>query len=709
MKRKIYILYLVTIFLLLVTVNLWAQTVPPPLKNVKIQARVVLDENGIYHYYHIVTNPTENKIGIGDVNIDITVPNYGVTPEYIASEGYEEPDHDDHALLQREGLLFVPIAWKTHSLWKGFIGLEDKRFSILGTNTAVIIWRTRYNFSRKYQYLLNPGQTSAELEMISYGLPGIRKVIFRPDWTEINWPPEYKILEEDSIEDLFEKDRKKETLSFVSTTIGPTAPPAFTPLQFNQLLQEYVSKCVTLGWLKDATLTQQLNNYLAQSATAIKENRLPDAQKIITQFMNAVQNSNLSQRTTEAHGLLYYNARYFPGQMKQAKASPTVEIAPNRGEHFLNKAHVTRVKVRQGEQVVSNFPLTALVTAGPHSGLVWRGKTDQSGNWSFSYKGTKLGTDTIRFVKEVAAAISSDVILWQPDIMSESMPILVTWKGGADLMLNEFFPPMIGIPFARPTIPLEEATINIGDIAAPASVTRCYLTKGQQPSPDDIVILERRVPPLEANAISKYQAAVDVPKNLKPGIYYVYCCTDANKEIIELDEMNNCETAIVQGGIPVAPPGSRHQEDVVNRAPADRDSPSGNRPPDCSKAYAVPDTLRPPDRQWRKVFISGVTDPDGDQVRVMLRPYIRQDEPAKGLETDDLSPDVKIISRFENFLELRAERSGTANGRVYHIGFTAQDDKGGSCEGVVKVCVPHDQGQQKTCVDDGPLYDSLKP
>ena len=714
MNRKKYFCLLIALFLLS-SGNLFAQkapptpkTVPPPLKNVKIQARVVLDENGIYHYYHAVTNPTENKIGIHKVALDITVPNYGVTPDYVSKDGYTEPGSDTYANAQRRGLLFVPIAWKNTNLWNGGISIEDKRWSLIG-NAVVNNWRAEYNFSTKYQYLLNPGQTSEELEMISYGLPGIRKVVFKSFWLKLNLPTDFFLNEEEDDQAYIINSRRKESFGCIATTIGPTAPPAFTPLQINQMLQEYVSQCVTLGWLKDATLTQQLNNYLIQSATAIKENRLTDAQKIITQFMNALQNSNLSQRTTEAQGLLYYNARYFSGQMKQAKASPTVEIAPNRGEHFLNEAHVTMVKVRQGDQPVSNFPLTALVTAGPHSGLVWRGKTDQGGNWSFSYKGTKLGTDTICFVKEVAAVISSDVILWQPDIMSESMPILVTWTGGADLMLNEFFPPMIAIPFARPTIPLEESTINTGDIAAPASVTRCYLTKGQQPSPDDIVILERCVPPLEANAISKYQAAVPVPKNLKPGIHYIYCCADANKEIIELDEMNNCETGIVQGSIPVAPPGSRHQEDAVKRAPADRDSPSGNRPPDCSKAYAVPDTLRPPDRQWRKVFISGVTDPDGDQVRVMLRPYIRQDEPAKGLETDDLSPDVKIISRFENFLELRAERSGTANGRVYHIGFTAQDDKGGSCEGVVKVCVPHDQGQQKTCVDDGPLYDSLKP
>ncbi|HPD56304.1 MAG TPA: hypothetical protein P5294_08620, partial [Smithellaceae bacterium] len=255
--KKIYTIFLATIiFLLSTNYNLLAQTVPPPLKNVKIQARVVLDENGIYHYYHAVTNPTENKIGIHKVALDITVPNYGVTPDYVSKDGYTEPGSDTYANAQRRGLLFVPIAWKNTSLWKSFLSFEDARWSLLG-DAVVVSWRAKYNFSTDYQHLLSPGQTSEELEMISYGLPGIRKVIFRPDWPGINWPPEYRRLEEEPIEVWFEKDRKKETLSYLGTTIGPTAPPAFTPLQFNQLLQEYVSRCVTLGWLKDATLTQQ--------------------------------------------------------------------------------------------------------------------------------------------------------------------------------------------------------------------------------------------------------------------------------------------------------------------------------------------------------------------------------------------------------------------------------------------------------------------
>lgn len=58
--------------------------------------------------------------------------------------------------------------------------------------------------------------------------------------------------------------------------------------------------------------------------------------------------------------------------------------------------------------------------------------------------------------------------------------------------------------------------------------------------------------------------------------------------------------------------------------------------------------------------------------------------------------------------EVRAERNGTGNGRVYHIGFTADDGNGGTYTGTVAVCVPHDRHDDE-CVDDRPLYDSTWP
>jgi hypothetical protein len=58
---------------------------------------------------------------------------------------------------------------------------------------------------------------------------------------------------------------------------------------------------------------------------------------------------------------------------------------------------------------------------------------------------------------------------------------------------------------------------------------------------------------------------------------------------------------------------------------------------------------------------------------------------------------------------LRAERSGTGNGRVYRISFSASDGVGGVCSGQVTVCVPHDRGNESICVDNGQVYDSVGP
>jgi len=68
------------------------------------------------------------------------------------------------------------------------------------------------------------------------------------------------------------------------------------------------------------------------------------------------------------------------------------------------------------------------------------------------------------------------------------------------------------------------------------------------------------------------------------------------------------------------------------------------------------------------------------------------------------SPDARGIGT--PTAQVRAERSGHEDGRVYHIHFHSTDGRGGSCTGTVNVCVPHDQGQGNECVDQGPLYDS---
>jgi hypothetical protein len=125
--------------------------------------------------------------------------------------------------------------------------------------------------------------------------------------------------------------------------------------------------------------------------------------------------------------------------------------------------------------------------------------------------------------------------------------------------------------------------------------------------------------------------------------------------------------------------------------------------------------LWPPNHKLVDISIAGVTDPDGNPVTVTVT-SVRQDEPTNGLGDGDTPIDA-VLQGPGQPVQIRAERSGWkggqskddhGDGRVYHIDFTASDGRGGVCTGSVTTCVPHDQGKGAACVDEGPLYDSLR-
>ncbi len=126
-----------------------------------------------------------------------------------------------------------------------------------------------------------------------------------------------------------------------------------------------------------------------------------------------------------------------------------------------------------------------------------------------------------------------------------------------------------------------------------------------------------------------------------------------------------------------------------------------NYAPDCTAAAGSPARLWPPNNKFVRVALGGVTDAEGDPLTLVVT-AIRQDEP---VGTGNSAPDGKGIGAAA--VELRAEKLGSGNGRVYHVSFTAGDGHGGVCTGVVRVAVPHDQA--KPAVDGGPLYDSTVP
>jgi hypothetical protein len=129
----------------------------------------------------------------------------------------------------------------------------------------------------------------------------------------------------------------------------------------------------------------------------------------------------------------------------------------------------------------------------------------------------------------------------------------------------------------------------------------------------------------------------------------------------------------------------------------------GGAPPDCSTAVPSIAEIWPPRHGWVDIEILDVNDPDGDPVTITIT-GITQDEPVVGYGSGNTCPDGMGVGT--SVASIRSERSGQGNGRIYEISFEADDGTGNSCTGTVNVCVPHDQGQGRECINDGPLYDS---
>jgi len=71
---------------------------------------------------------------------------------------------------------------------------------------------------------------------------------------------------------------------------------------------------------------------------------------------------------------------------------------------------------------------------------------------------------------------------------------------------------------------------------------------------------------------------------------------------------------------------------------------------------------------------------------------VTSNEPINGTGDGDTSPDWIILDA--HHVQLRAERAGNGNGRIYTITITCTDNGGNSSHQSVTVSVPHDRGRR---------------
>jgi len=122
----------------------------------------------------------------------------------------------------------------------------------------------------------------------------------------------------------------------------------------------------------------------------------------------------------------------------------------------------------------------------------------------------------------------------------------------------------------------------------------------------------------------------------------------------------------------------------------------------CDNAFPNINELWPPNHDIRTINILGINNDDDDNYSISITKVL-QDEPTQ-INPGDKSPDAAIINH--DLVQLRAERDGNGDGRVYHIQFTVSGHNRDICSGEVLVSVPHDI--DKDAIDSGARFDSTQ-
>jgi hypothetical protein len=113
-------------------------------------------------------------------------------------------------------------------------------------------------------------------------------------------------------------------------------------------------------------------------------------------------------------------------------------------------------------------------------------------------------------------------------------------------------------------------------------------------------------------------------------------------------------------------------------------------PPTISNVGADPAALWPPNHRMVNVTVSyDVEDNSDSPAAINCALSVSSNEPVNGTGDGDAAPDWEITDA--HHVQLRAERAGTGDGRVYTITITCMDSSGNASSRTVTVSVPKSQ------------------
>lgn len=621
-------------------------------------------------YTYTIGNPSTNTGEIWYIKIDISEPvRHSDFPDDATLElGATTIDfglyrQDLLPLALPAGADVIPIGQTVPPGWLGGFG-RDGFLGFASGDAALNI---------------QPGQIQGGFRMVSRRVPTLREIRVIPNWVHL-------VLDHETVTEE-ERDQAADVeldLLFTTFTLGPSSVIDQGSFEHWNRLRDDLERLINELQCVDPGLGTTLVALLTDARAALDARDGTLAKVRLQLLLDALAQAPAGQICTEGRQLVQLNADSLIEQTRDTPIpfEPEVTVTPQEEALPVGARYTLLAKIlntADNDAPVPGFRLNFRVLDGsPHEDEEASADTDVNGEATFSFVGERLGVDNIQVEDESGELIFAKA--------------RVRWEGGPDLVVPFFMPPEIVIE-GTTTLFITDVTANVGTVVSPPSVTRYFISDTQPVDPATAMALgERQVEALEPEQLSNGINLEFTTGSLPPGIYFLAACADANESIAELDEDNNCSFNELETMASIVVRGE--VAEITNNAP------------DCSQAAASPDFLWPPNHKLVDISIAGITDLEGDPISLTIT-GIQQDEPINGVADGNTSPDGFGVGASQ--AQVRRERSGQGNGRIYEIGFDAQDDQGGSCTGSVLVGVPHDQGQGSTVIDDGVRFDSTQP
>jgi hypothetical protein len=121
-------------------------------------------------------------------------------------------------------------------------------------------------------------------------------------------------------------------------------------------------------------------------------------------------------------------------------------------------------------------------------------------------------------------------------------------------------------------------------------------------------------------------------------------------------------------------------------------------PPVINSITVSEEMLWPPNHKMKDIMVAVDATDICDSSPMCWVYDVTSNEPINGKGDGNTEPDYMIVD--DLMVQLRAERAGLLEGRVYTIHVRCEDMSGNATEGTVDVVVPHDQGQMLNILDN---------